>query len=83
MREQDNKKEIQEGSTTNTPQKSINVVIEDTKASLKQIITGSGLPVSIAELIISEILTDVSQAKVKIVETERQQYMDALANITK
>lgn len=55
-------------------EKSINIVIEETKQNLANVINNSGLPMGIIELIINDIQSQVINAKNNQLSQEIEEY---------
>lgn len=55
-----------------------NIIIEDVKAHLFEIISNSGLPSSVQELIAKDFYTQVRDASMQIYQMERARYEESL-----
>lgn len=59
-------------------EKSINIIINETKEKLMQVIVQSQLPASISEMIIREVAENVSLQAKQILQQEKAQYQKFL-----
>ena len=55
--------------------KPLSLMISELKQNIAETINHSGLPIYISEMVLRDIVNDVTQASNRIKETEYQQYM--------
>lgn len=60
-------------------EKPINVVIDDIKAGIYEVLNRDNLPISILCLILNEVCREANLQSKNIIDAERKQYQDSLA----
>ena len=60
-------------------EKTINVIIEETKIKIAQAIQDSGLPVSILDMILKDLYMEIHALAVDVIRKEMQEYKNTMS----
>jgi hypothetical protein len=60
-------------------EKTANVIIEETKIKIAQAIQDSGLPVSVLDMILKDLYTEIHALAVDVIRKEMQEYKNTMS----